>query len=93
MNDGAIVMGIDEVCAKIKNILDMYLENADREELSGDADLSDWGVDSISFIQTIVDIEAQFGIEIPDECLLMEKMGTVNKMTDIIYRLINENIA
>lgn len=40
----------------------------------------------------VVDIEAQFGIEIPDEYLLAEKMNTIDNITDIVLELLDRNI-
>lgn len=39
-----------------------------------------YSMNSIRFIQIIVSIEETFGIEVPDEKLLITKLGAVNKI-------------
>lgn len=78
---------MDEVCLKVTGILDNYLEEAEWGRIGYDADLAEQGLDSMKFIQAIVDIEAQFDIEIPDEYLLAENMGTVKQIADVIRGL------
>ena len=46
-------------------------------------------VDSITFIQIIIDIEVEFSILIPDEYLLMEGFNTVSEIANIVEKLIN----
>ena len=54
-----------------------------------DEDLNVIGIDSISFIQIVVALEDNFEIEIPDEKLLMEEMGTFNKITMVVASALN----
>lgn len=84
---------MDEVCLKVTGILDHYLEEAEWDRIGYDADLAEQGLDSMKFIQVIVDIEAQFDIEIPDEYLFTEEMGTVNKIADVVRGLLDENMG
>lgn len=46
--------------------------------------IQDIGMDSISYISIIVEIEAKFEIIVPDECLLMENFRNINKIVDIV---------
>nr|WP_296457494.1 acyl carrier protein [uncultured Acetatifactor sp.] len=77
---------MDDTCTKIVGILGGYLENVEWDSIGYDTDLTGYGMDSIVFIQMIVNIEEQFGIEIPDEYLLVEKMNTINKLADVVRR-------
>lgn len=49
-----------------------------------DNDLTLLGMDSISFIRTTILLEEEFGLEIPDSYLLMDKMNTINKIYDVL---------
>lgn len=49
-----------------------------------DDDLSELGMDSITFIRIIVALEELFEIEIPDEKLLITEIGTIRKMVEVV---------
>ena len=52
--------------------------------------LTECGMDSITFIQIIVAIEETFECEIPDSKLLLTEMDTVQKMIDVLQELYND---
>lgn len=52
-----------------------------------DNDLSELGMDSIKFIQIIVEIEETFECEIPDSKLLITELNTVQKIFDVLQEL------
>ena len=69
---------------KIVEILNANIEN---EEITGenlDENLSELGMDSITFIKIIVSLEEEFECEIPDSKLLLREMDTVNKILGIL---------
>lgn len=57
-----------------------------------DKDLTVMGMDSISFIQIVVALEDDFEIEIPDEKLRLEEMGTFNKITMVVASALNARV-
>lgn len=57
----------------------------DPEQL--DDDLSELGMDSIKFIQIIVEIEEVFECEIPDSKLLITELNTIQKIFDVLQEL------
>lgn len=67
------------------NIADANVSNDMLEE-----SLPALGMDSISFIQIIVELEEVFECEIPDEKLLIAEMDTVQKILDVLFELYNE---
>lgn len=85
-------MKMDDVCSKVIEILDAYVDDVEWNGIGHDADLAEQGMDPMMFIQVVVDIEAQFDIEIPDEYLLAEKMNTIDKISDIVLELLDRNI-
>lgn len=54
-----------------------------------DEDLIELGVDSITFIRIIVELEELFEIEIPDEKLLITEMSTIRKMVEVVAATID----
>ena len=54
-----------------------------------DDDLVELGVDSITFIRIIVELEELFEIEIPDEKLLITEMSTIRKMVEVVAATID----
>ncbi len=57
-----------------------------------DEDLNVIGIDSISFIQIVVALEDNFEIEIPDEKLMLEEMGTFNKIIMVVASALNARV-
>ena len=57
-----------------------------------DEDLNVIGIDSISFIQIVVALEDNFEIEIPDEKLMLEEMGTFNKIIMVVASVLNARV-
>lgn len=46
--------------------------------------IDDLGMDSITFISIVVEIEAHFGIEVPDDMLLLENFKCVDSIVSVI---------
>ena len=49
-----------------------------------DDDLQNIGMNSILFIQIVVEIENRFDIEFPDEKLLITEANTIKKLCEIV---------
>ena len=52
--------------------------------------IDDLGMDSINFVSLIIELEATFDVQIPDEWLLMEKFRTFSQIYSAVDALINE---
>ena len=52
--------------------------------------IDDLGMDSINFVSLIIELEAAFDVQIPDEWLLMEKFRTFSQIYSAVDVLINE---
>lgn len=74
------------------SIRDIIIENI---ELNG-AEINEEGtieeIDSITFISLVLDLEAEFNIEIPDEYLLMGVFSSVDNIVSIIETLITSKM-
>ena len=73
----------EEILDIINNAIDG--DAIDLEQL--DNDLSELGMDSIKFIQIIVELEETFECEIPDSKLLITELNTVQKIFDVLQEL------
>lgn len=54
-------------------------------------DLSDIIEDSLMYVSLIVELEDEFGIEIPTEYLNIDSIGTIDSLVLIVNRLIDIN--
>lgn len=74
------------------SIRDIIIENI---ELNG-AEINEEGtieeIDSITFISLVLDLEAEFNIEIPDEYLLMSVFSSGDNIVSIIETLITSKM-
>lgn len=73
----------EEILDIINNAIDG--DAIDPEQL--DDDLAELGMDSIKFIQIIVEIEDAFECEIPDSKLLLTELNTVQRIFDVLQEL------
>lgn len=75
---------IDNIIEKIINNLKTL--DIDVEDIETDF-ITENNIDSITFIEIIINIEEEFSILIPEENLLMEEMNTVSKIANIVNEL------
>ena len=81
MNEMTIrILDVVNKCINSKEDEDMI--EIDNTQL--DDDLVELGVDSITFIRIVVELEELFEIEIPDEKLLITEMGTIHKLLKLL---------
>jgi acyl carrier protein len=54
--------------------------------------IDDLGMDSITFISLVIEIEASFGIAIPDDMLLMESFNSVDNIASIVENELSKKL-
>lgn len=69
---------------QVKKIICKHLKTIDYSDIEEDTLLNSLGVDSLTFIRILVDIEDCFGIQIPENDFIIEKMNTLKKMCKVI---------
>ena len=69
---------------KVIEILNANIENAEVTEDKLDEELSELGMNSITFIKIIVAVEEEFECEVPDSKLLVGEKCTVNKVFHVL---------
>ena len=75
-----------EIKAKILEILSNLFQNTgiDTDVLEYVDLIDDFGMDSVNFISLIVELEAEFDIQIPDDMLLLENFKCVDDIVSVI---------
>ncbi len=71
-------------------VLNETIEEIKITEECMDVDLTQLGLDSILFIKTIVALEEEFEVEVPDSKLLIAEMNTAQKIWDVLKELTSE---
>lgn len=79
-----------EIKAKILEILSNLFQNTgiDTDVLEYVDLIDDLGMGSVNFISLIVELEAEFDIQIPDEWLLMDKFLECSSILSAVEELI-----
>ncbi len=73
---------------KIKEIVVTVLELSedDAEQITEDTDLLEYGLDSMTCVEVVVNLEEEFGITVDEEDLLVENMSTIGKIKDLVEK-------
>ncbi len=71
---------------KIIEILEQY--GIIIEDDGADVDLQEYGMDSLTYIMFICDVEECFSVQLPDEYLAIDGIVSLNTMVEIIEDLI-----
>lgn len=79
MTDLEIKTNVQEICAKIFQVTNMNGALLECQDF-----VDDLGMDSITFITLVVDIETCFNITIPDDLLLIDNFRSLDEVTKII---------
>lgn len=77
---------------KIREIIASTLKtNIDIDDYDANSDLRNIGMDSISFVSIVVEIENEFGIEFPNDKLIISESGTIFALNRILERTLSDN--
>lgn len=84
-------MYIDEqaiinIILKSSSEQDLDLTNANFDE-----NISNFGIDSIGFIMLIINLEDEFGCEIPDNKLIFTEMDSINKIMFVMNSILKNS--
>ena len=62
------------------------LELSEDVELTEDTDLTTLGLDSMTCVEVVVNLEEEFGITVEEEDLLAENMASIHCIKDLIQK-------
>ena len=84
-------MGIEETVKKI--VIELLKIDENETSLHSDTNLQNVGMDSITFISLVVEIEETFDIEYPDDKLLIIESGTLKQIVTVIDDYYANNLS
>lgn len=73
---------------KLREIVARVLELSEEEagDLDRDADLMELGLDSMTCVEVVVNLEDEFGITVEEEDLLVENMSTIARLEELVEK-------
>jgi acyl carrier protein len=77
----------------LETALSKFIEEnlvAEGIKIVADSDLGALGLDSFSLIEIVLFLERKFGIELPDELLISENVGSVGAIAKCSYNFVNQ---
>ena len=78
----------DEITKIIEEIIN-FTESI--ENIKNDTNLQNIGMDSITFVRVVVEIENHFEIEFPNEKLIITQAGTIKDLCQIVMEVRGES--
>lgn len=82
-------MATTEIPAKFQEILRKHLPYAEYGEIEGSNGLADLGLDSMSIVQLLGDLEDGYEIEFPDDVVNEETFATVESLWRTLESLVD----
>ncbi len=80
-------MEIAEITKRVKTVLQKLDFNVDDVTMDF---IETYQIDSITFIEMILEIEEEFSILVPDESLIMENVNTVEKIAALVEKVLKD---
>lgn len=68
----------------VVNVLELPMDVADT--ITQDTDLQDLGLDSMTCVEIVVNLEEEFGITVDEEDLLVENMSTLSLLAGLVEK-------
>lgn len=88
MNKNEIKNQLVELCSQI-----FQNSGVDKDLIEYVDFTDDLGMDSITFVTLIVEIEAHFGITIPDDLLSMDNFKNIFEVSELIFNQLAHNAS
>ncbi len=80
-------MEIAEITKRVQAVLQKLDFNVDDVTMDF---IETYQIDSITFIEMILEIEEEFSILVPDESLIMENVNTVEKIAALVEKVLKD---
>lgn len=73
---------------KLREIVARVLELSEEaeEKLDEETDLMDLGLDSMTCVEVVVNLEDEFGITVEEEDLMVENMSTIARLKKLVEK-------
>ena len=82
---------MEKVRKLVIEIVGKYVMLNNEDENLYEQSLTNMGMESISFVRIIIDLEEQFEIEIPDELLIRSGLDTIQRITEVVFAIVKDN--
>ncbi len=90
------MMNREYVKRELKDIIITFVQNMGETSIElNDEDIlvgEEYGIDSVTMVQIIVEIERRFDIEVDDEYLTMDFLSSINALADFVIKLLEGNL-
>lgn len=81
----------EEIEKSLRKIIKKVVElSKSVEEIGNDDDLTELGMNSITAIELVVEVEEKYNFEFNDEDLLVDNFKTINRLVSYIEKRITE---
>lgn len=77
---------VSDVELRLKRIMIEKLGVDETADIRPEDSFYHWNLNSLSFIKLIVEVEKEFGLEIEDDSISLDKLGTLNSLAEYIQR-------
>ena len=72
---------------RLQDVLSPHLKFHEGDTIDPNADLGDLGLDSLSTITVLLDVEDEFAVEIPEELLEDDTFSTLAMLADVVDKI------
>lgn len=77
---------VNDVELRLKRIMIEKLEVDETADIRSEDSFYYWNLNSLSFIKLIVEVEKEFGLEIDEDSISLDKLGTLKSLAEYIQR-------
>ncbi len=77
---------VNDVELRLKRIMIEKLGVDETADIRSEDSFYYWNLNSLSFIKLIVEVEKEFGLEIDEDSISLDKLGTLKSLAEYIQR-------
>lgn len=77
---------VNDVELRLKRIMIEKLGVDETADIRSEDSFYYWNLNSLSFIKLIVEVEKEFGLEIDEDSISLDKLGTLKSLAEYIRR-------
>lgn len=77
---------VNDVELRLKRIMIEKLGVDDTADIRSEDSFYYWNLNSLSFLKLIVEVEKEFGLEIDEDSISLDKLGTLKSLAEYIQR-------
>jgi acyl carrier protein len=78
---------MDNITTQFEEVLRRHLRSAKPDAINYDAELAQLGLDSMSAVAVLLDMEKMFGIKFPDDMLVEGTFRTARRLKEAVQLL------